>query len=181
MQVFIAQQAAQQQTLAITLPKEKLRTISFAKCSQSTILFWSLLHEQYTDAEKAVIIQQGHLIQLTDDVFDLWFDIQEGIQTLATNTHSVVELENDFYHEWNQLKKAVAALPIAQRYKTQFLSLQRFFFSRALVALEQLKKLELPNKKFMPANFTRRQLVCDMEKWSNRIKWVKYFAGKNYK
>ena len=179
--VFIAQKEAQQQVLPIKFGREELRKISFAKCSESTILFWSLLNDNFTTAEKEVVIHVGNLIQFTDDVFDLWFDLQDGTQTLATNAVSILELKNDNLKEWNILKTAVKQLPIANLYKNRFLALQWFFFSRTFVALEQLQELEIENKKFAPEKFTRQQLVCDMEKWSNRIKWVKYFVDKNYK
>ena len=114
-------------------------------------------------------------IQSTDDIFDLWFDLQDVTQTLATNATSIIALENDFKTEWQKLQNAVNQLPVADLHKQKFLTLQWFFFSRTFVAMEQLKKLTPNNEAFISKNFSRKQLVCDMEKWNNNIKWVKYF------
>ena len=177
--IFNAQKAALAQVSNKNISWDELKQISLAKCSASAVLFWSLLKDDDTSAEKMVVRQVGNLIQYTDDVFDLWFDLQEGTQTVATNAKSIVLLENDFKAEWKKLLVAVGQLPINHFNQQKFIKLQWFFFSRTFVALEQLKKLPFAHDDFNPLSFTRQQLVCDMEKWRNRIKWVRYFSGGN--
>ena len=173
--IFKAQKEALKQVSSNEIEFSELKKISFAKCSASAILFWSLLKNDFTEQEKTLVMQVGNLIQYTDDIFDLWFDLQDVTQTLATNATSIIALENDFKTEWQKLQNAVNQLPVADLHKQKFLTLQWFFFSRTFVAMEQLKKLTPNNEAFISKNFSRKQLVCDMEKWNNNIKWVKYF------
>ena len=176
--IFIAQKTALKQTSKEKLNDPELKKISFAKCSQSAILFWSLLNEDSTEAEKDLVLQVGNLIQYTDDIFDLWFDLKDGTQTLATNATSFIQLENDFNMELENLKSALERLPVVDFYKEKFWKWQWFFFSRTFVETKKLIELEHTNQDINLENFSRQQLVCDMEKWSNIWRWAQNFNLK---
>ncbi len=178
--IFLSQKSGLEQVTNPSLSFEEIKEISFAKSSQSALLFWSLLKSNFTVAEQELVIQCGRLIQFTDDVYDVWFDLQDGTRTVATNCTSVSELEALFFKEWNLLVKKCDALNLPSTNRTRFLTLQWFFYSRALVAFAQLKKLQPEGHLFQPENFSRQQLVCDMEKWSNRFSWIRFFSSKNF-
>jgi hypothetical protein len=68
------------------------------------------------------------------------------------------------------------ALSIHKNKKNDFLQLQNLLLSVGNVAIEQLENLPTNSDYFLPSNYTRKQLVCDMELWSNRKKWFYYFS-----
>jgi len=175
--IFKAQQAALQQQQPERLPVEQLQVLTYDKGGFSALLFWQIIKEHYTPAEFKLIYHSGALLQLTDDVFDVWFDMQDHTQTLATNAASVAYLAAFYKEELNQLKTYALASGASSKQVKDFLRIQYFFFSRTFVALEQLQGLEGAAKgPFMPQNFTRKQLVCDMALWRNNYRWVQVNA-----
>jgi hypothetical protein len=113
-------------------------------------------------------------------VYDIWFDLQDGTNTVGTNCSSVYDLEALFFYEWNLLEQYCGQLMLPAKSRSRFLTLQWFFYSRSLVAFEQLKNLQGSASVFRPQQFTRKQLVCDMEQWDNRLRWISYFASKRF-
>ena len=61
-----------------------LAGITAEKGGYSVLLFRRVLAHPLSIAEQAALHQFGYLIQLCDDIFDLWHDRQAGIRTLAT-------------------------------------------------------------------------------------------------
>lgn len=63
---------------------DELISITAEKGGQSVLLFRSLLNQAAGEGEIAALRQFGALIQLCDDIFDLWHDRRDGISTLPT-------------------------------------------------------------------------------------------------
>jgi hypothetical protein len=82
-------------------------------------------------------------------------------------------LEQHYLLEWEKLKQLCQSLP--EKNRKRFLDFQWFFFSRTLVALEQLKNTTTNH--FEIKNHSRNDLVCDMAKVRNFHRWVKAFSN----
>ena len=64
--------------------KERLAFLTAEKGGCSVLLFRRLLSHPMSAEEHAAWYEFGYLIQLCDDIFDLWHDRQAGTTTLAT-------------------------------------------------------------------------------------------------
>ena len=156
-------------------PESDINSIFIAsmdKCEKSCLLFGEILNLLDHAQAKLIILQCGLLIQFTDDIFDMWMDYHNGINTIATKSKNIIELEQHYLIEWDKLKNLCQAIPEINR--NRFLDFQWFFFSRTLVALKQLKSIN-NNLPFDIKNYNRNELVCDMAKLQNFDQWVKAF------
>ncbi len=111
-QVFNVETAGRQmddQTLSL----HDLAGITAEKGGYSVLLFRRVLAHPLTTAEQAALYQFGYLIQLCDDIFDLWHDRQAGVCTLATTLgeqQQVEELHALFEHQVGVVRTAFRQL-----------------------------------------------------------------------
>jgi hypothetical protein len=168
------------QQITMPLQYHEIKEISFAKCSQSTLLFWFLMNDNATIEQLEVVERLGRLIQFSDDVLDMWFDLQTKTKTVATNCITITQLKNDWMQEWQLFEAAVNKLSIIKKNKTTFIQLQYFLLSVTEIAFMQLENLPHATTHFVVSNFNRKQLVCDMELGKNRWRWLKNFTSKKY-
>ncbi len=171
-QVYTAQQQAVKIQSNPNSDTNSIFIASMDKCEKSCLLFGEILNLLDVAQAKLIILQCGLLIQFTDDIFDMWMDEQSGIHTVATKATSIVALEQHYLLEWDKLKQLCQSLP--EKNRKRFLDFQWFFFSRTLVALEQLKNIKTTSR-FEIKNHSRNELVCDMAKLRNFHRWVKAF------
>ncbi|MEY4875309.1 MAG: hypothetical protein RL708_458 [Bacteroidota bacterium] len=155
---------------------DELKNICFNKGAASTLSYWFLIHSENDGAKNKVVEQMGKLYQFLDDILDIWFDNNDQHFTVATNCKSISKLKLDWQKELQLLNNYTLALSIHKNKKNDFLQLQNLLLSVGNVAIEQLENLPTNSDYFLPSNYTRKQLVCDMELWSNRKKWFYYFS-----
>ncbi|MFN0203577.1 MAG: class 1 isoprenoid biosynthesis enzyme [Bacteroidia bacterium] len=173
--VFAAQLASKQQQQG-NLSYEEIRKITYDKGGYSTLLFKSVMAHEPIQGEHEAIYHFGGLVQLVDDIFDVYEDTKNGIQTLATKEKSIQKVTQDFEADVMTLCKMFQALSLRPAAVRQFLHLQLFFLTRTFVCLEQFEKLQAAaGGIFEPKNYPRKALICDMETWENLRKWGSYF------
>jgi hypothetical protein len=176
---LISVQSSGNESINATTNYQELKTICCNKGAASTLSYWLLIQNENIDLSKNDVVKQsGKLFQMLDDILDIWFDWQDKNYTLATNCVAINQLKTDWEIELLELKKLVNALTISHSSKREYLQMQYFLLSVGDVALEQLIKLDGAELNFNPDNYTRKQLVCDMELWQNRWKWFRYFSNK---
>lgn len=176
--VFDAQTEAKKQEIG-GLSKEEVKKITYDKGGYSTLLFLAVMDDFQAgkSAEEQAIYHFGGLVQMIDDVFDIYEDAQMGLQTLATMERDMADLRQDFELDLLKMGELFYALPLPKENIRRFLDLQLFFFTRGCVCMEQLVELQYSAKTFFFAkNYSRKELICDMEKGKNILKWMRYFA-----
>lgn len=156
------------------VPFATIKKNNHDKGGYTTLLFWLILDEEESKAWNTLIFQAGIMIQLSDDIFDIWFDFQNGAKTSATNCNSVDELYQEYRNELNKLIQYVNQADTSLKNKRRFLSLFFLFLSRVEVAVQQLQTLPV-SKPFNPQIYTRKELVCDMALLKNNMKWLNYY------
>lgn len=160
-----------------TIDDIRLIDITKGKGGYSLLLYFeAILDKNYPKAEADAVFQLGYLIQLTNDIFDVYKDRNAGITTLATKASDMHQLKV-FYN--NEVKKNVAqfeALPYKKRNIDSFIIQYMLIVSRGWVALEQLCALQTAeiDNRFQLHKYSRKQLVCDMELWKNIRKSLLY-------
>lgn len=113
----------------------------------------------------------GAVIQLSNDVFDLYKDLQEGIYTYANRATSYQTIKVVYDQEVKALRKSIEAMPIPYFKKLRFSILLSLIPALGYVALDNLQRLQgaapqLPELR----NVARRTLIVDMEKPKNMLR-----------
>ncbi len=151
-------------------------SITKEKGGQANLLIGYLLDGKFSDLENKFIYQTGVLGQLMDDIYDIYEDLQQNINTAITKANSIEEMEAFFTEECRIMNSLVRQMPIPKKTQNKLIRYTTFIPACAFIALEQFKKVE---KEFggPPASWKtlpRKLLIVDMEKISNDIKMVKY-------
>jgi len=158
------------------LSEEKIKELTFLKGGHSFLFYRLCLDNTLVKEEKEMIYQLGGLMQMGNDIFDVWEDVHQNIQTLATKTTSINLLRNSFSTE---LEKTISLLsrcnyPIKQL--QDFTRIILFGLSRVYVCLDQYMALQhSTTSTFQPEKYSRKQLICDMELFKNKKAAIKYY------
>lgn len=179
--VYHAQVLSKQQAQP-GLSQEQIQEVTWLKGGASVLFYRSVLNPAPEKKEEDLLFALGALMQLSNDIFDVYKDYHGGIHTLvttATNIDAVRQLftglMQDAYRQAYQsgfkksnVKKFIDIISIG-------------IFSRCFVCLDQLEKTEAKNNnRFMPGNCSRKELICDMDTASGKWNSLKYhirFAG----
>lgn len=162
-----AQTASIRQLKKDSLHWGELQQITFDKGGYATLLYRSILENEIEIKEENAIYQLGATLQLVNDAFDVYKDHQQGLQTLITNTTDINIPAGIFEEQVNTCILAIHDLPYAKNHIERMLWKIKVMLSRGFVCFEQLKALPGASTEFSPENYSRTQLICDMERMKN--------------
>jgi len=117
----------------------------------------------------------GGLIQLTNDLYDIYKDIQEGIITLAVRAKQYEGIYRLYHQHAQALNDSIRKLPVKNLRKNDLSIILNVVSAFGYIALDNLGRLQ-GNNPSLPAfeSLARKELIIDMEKNSNRFKLLKY-------
>jgi hypothetical protein len=168
--------SARQMDPAVT--EDELLQITLEKGAWSHIFFHYLLDEIPSADTIAVIDKMGGMLQMSNDIFDVYKDYQDGIKTIPNTSKDYLALETYYMKECKQFCVMARALPYPKKDIEFFITFIAFVMARGIVALRMLQKLqEKSGGGTLPiGKLERKQLICDMEKPVNAIKtaWHTY-------
>lgn len=176
--VIESQKRSSMQESGQALDKETLLQLTADKGGYATLLYRQLLSNPMLTGEADAIYAMGHMLQYVNDLFGLWHDSQKQRQTLVTIDPEPERLRVTFLKHYNDVVDKFLALNYKPSKIHQFLRLMTLVASRAMVCVENYRNLKGANPTFEVSDFTRQQLVCDMEKprnmraniiWSQRL------------
>lgn len=172
--LFDAQIASQQQHQS-ALPDETIQQITFMKGGYAVLLCRHYLDIQASEAEEECWYRIGSIIQLTNDLYDIYKDLQDEIATLPNRMTNAYTFEQFFAAQVTQLKAYIAALPCSQSRKQTFSICLAGICAFGFVAIEQLKQLQGNALQLPPLKqLERKLLIVDMEKKINRKRWFRF-------
>jgi NAD-dependent DNA ligase len=123
----------------------------------------------------------GSLLQQVNDIFDVWKDLQSGISTFVTTANDIYTLKADFELQMKKVQQLLSNLSYKTKHKRACFFQFMILIGMGIVALNQYIALQNKNNGiFEAANFTRKQLVCDMQKKSNLLKLMKVCLSYNF-
>ena len=174
-EVYEAQVLSKKQTSQI-ITEAEITAITLLKGGTSLLFYRSVFLPAITDKEKKLQYELGGIMQLCNDIFDVYKDYKGGIHTLMTTTKKTDEVRQLF----KQLLQEGYALAYKTGYPAQ--NVYRFLqiisigiFSRCFVCLNHLEKAEsVSDGIFTPSVYIRQQLICDMDKIGAVLQSVKY-------
>ncbi|NME72309.1 hypothetical protein [Flammeovirga aprica] len=170
-QVLQVQEDSKKQFQQGLQSREELLDLTIRKGGESFLYYVRLYIENITPQDEKFFYLLGGITQFGNDIFDLYEDIQENVDTLLTTTTSITEVKEIFLNlikEVFQLSQHVSFNKIDTF--LEFYSIG--VFNRCIVCLEQYESLQenTPSNLFQPKNNTRKELICDMEKPSNLLR-----------
>lgn len=156
--------------------REILKIIEYEKGSTSTLMCRCLINSDLIKNEAEMIAQLGFLTQFLNDIFDVYKDREQQIFTLANIATQVEILVEELDDMLEKIVEKIQQLNYENRQKKQFLVQLLAISALGYVCLNQYQKLQ-KNGEFLVQNYTREQLICDMEKPRNILKYLKFALG----
>lgn len=171
-----------------------LLNITAEKGGNSVLLFRRVLTNPLSATEQEALFQFGYLVQLCDDIFDLWHDRQAGTLTPAVffvERNDVAGLQQVFENQVDMVRRALAPSPPGFSKggrRTFFRALSKssgrttpsppaggpggavvhYLVSITRVCLRYYEDLQKKHGT-LPLD-DRKQMVVDMEQWKNRVR-----------
>jgi hypothetical protein len=174
-QTLLTQDESLKQVGNAILGDDELAVITRNKGGASLLLYRIVLGDTLKIGEKEAIYALGDLVQLTNDLFDIYKDLQDKQQTLYTNTTDFKKAYAAYRMSYNEVNTRFCALDYDKKTIKQFLYRVSTIVSRAMVCFDQLLLTQSAKGGVLNmADWTRKELICDMEKPSNILKSLKY-------
>lgn len=165
----------------VSITDEKLKSITHRKGGYSVLMCRYYLDIDASDAEERCWYLLGTLIQLSNDLYDIYKDLKEGIQTLPGRVRDYREAALFFNEQADALKKQISLLHFSGNRKKEFSFFMASVYVLGFMAIENLQRLQGKNGT-LPAlsSLPRKELIIDMEKTGNRLRWLQllYQHGK---
>jgi hypothetical protein len=154
---------------------EALLSITTRKGGYCLLMCRHYLDTPYLPEADATWYALGGVIQLTNDLYDIYKDMQEGIITLAIRAKQYEAIYALYHKHAEALNESIRKLPVRNSRKTDLSIILNVIASFGYVALDNLKRLQA-NNSILPAFDTlpRKELIIDMEKNSNRFKLLRF-------
>jgi len=182
--LFRAQVDSAKQSGTALIAEEALLRITLEKGGYAVLLCASYLLHDASEAERSCWYRIGGIIQLTNDLFDIWKDLQDNVQTLPNRVHNAYAFHSFFTGLVEEMVTIITGLPMPEKRKRAFLLNMMAICSFGDMAIRQLCAIqgqlpELPDLRSLP----RKALIVDMEKPGNiwhcmRFTWQKCRDGE---
>jgi len=174
--VFEAQVMSKKQKNADITP-EAIRSITWLKGGVSLLFYRSVLDGEVTKSEERMLYTLGSIMQLENDIFDVFKDRQQKISTLVTTERSIANLRKTYLGLIKETFVLLGQTEFKPKNKRSFMRFICTIIFRGLVCLDCLEKNEKrSNGLFSVNDYTRKQLICDMEKFKNQVHMIRYLA-----
>lgn len=156
------------------ITNEEIEKITLEKGGNAVLLTSFYLDTVASKHEQEVWYKLGNVIQFVNDLFDIYRDLQNGLQTIPNRLTSIHQFKNYYLQLVNQVTNAIEKIEVKKSRKIVLKISAMGICALGIIAIEQLEKLQgkkdsLPNFKTLQ----RKDLIVDMEKMKNLFKWIK--------
>ncbi len=174
LQVFKSQKKSKDQQNFGNSP-QAIHDITYGKGGASFIFYRLCLNNSIEEKEGKLLKHLGGLMQLGNDIFDVWEDYYSQTKTAATLCSDIPELRKKFKNEMHLTFKLARETDFPKNRVEGFLQNTALALSRVLVCLDQFEKLQKnTGNQFSVEKYSREELICDMQKAKNQLKAIKY-------
>jgi hypothetical protein len=145
------------------------------KNGHTSLMFATLVDEDWDDKELRFIYQSAIVGQLTNDSFDMYFDTHNGIHTYFNTAPTIADVRKFFIDECTKLHAMVMACNTSYKNKLNTIRRMSILHAFTLTALDQFQQTEDKYGKGVNwETLPRKDLVVDMALNKNRFKTVRY-------
>lgn len=165
------------------ISKDEMRRITYTKGAVSVIIYHQCLDDVADEQMLEVLFLIGSLYQLGNDIFDLYKDVRDKIYTLVNTCDDYNLFKKDFIERLRLQNQKIYALPYSKKDKEDFCIVMNTINARSLVAIDRFIETQKKyNGKVNWQELDRKEMIVDMEKPKNILKWMKYiFALPTWK
>lgn len=173
--VLEAQLTSGPQLMKGGLSPEQLDRITREKGGQAVLLGQHTIVGGQPELREAAYAL-GAVAQYVNDLFDVWKDREAGVQTLFSSTKKHFEFGcRQFEYAAAELRQQIGSLPFPAGNKMRTQLLVSLFIALGYTALRRLQSGASKIDNDLPFDrLSRRDLICDMALWRNRMMWVRY-------
>lgn len=152
------------------ISEEELMQITYNKSYYSILLFCSVLKHYPDEAMQKLLYPISGLMQLINDLFDVWKDGQNGLYTIPNHYPDYHKIEKLFLTEVASINEQISVLPYAQQTKSNYLIRIHALHAMGWMSLQQLKTV---TGQRALSDLGRKELVCDLDNFGQKIKWIR--------
>ncbi len=158
------------------ISNEEMERITYEKGASSVIIYHQSLDIIADKDMQEVLYLVGSLYQMGNDIFDLYKDVQDNIYTLINTCEDYISFKQKFLHLVSLQNNKIMAFPYNERNKKEFCIIMNTINARSIVALDYFIKLQKKKglKKINWWQMLRKDMIVDMEKPANFLKWFYY-------
>ena len=162
------------------IERDEIARITLLKGGISVLFYRSIFSEYMSEEEKMMLYKLGGVMQLENDIFDVYKDYKDGIRTLVTIEKSIDNLRKTYVSLAEEIATLTREINYPVNNKKMFLRIVCLVICRGFVCLDMLENNERStNNTFSLANYERRDLICDMENPINFLKTINYYSKYN--
>ncbi|SFV33794.1 hypothetical protein [Thermoflavifilum thermophilum] len=165
------------------LPPSTVLDITFRKGGYAVQLSSYYLDDKVPEIERKIWYQLGVLIQLTNDLYDVWKDASQQIRSSVLAVQDMHQFVRIFHQQVETLWELIKQHPARKSAKQNFLLHIAGTLSFGYIAMDQLTRLQ-GDQNYLPAydSAHRKDWIIDMEKVENLKLWLKttrklYYQG----
>jgi hypothetical protein len=157
------------------ISEEELYKITYNKSYYAVLLYCAVLDHYPNKEILELLYPVAGLLQLTNDAFDVWKDVQNGVYTLPNLYRNFGQLQQHFLAEITQINHALSRLPYPTKSRQDFAITIHSLPAMGWMALEHLQKVMAGISSFAELRALNRQtLVCDLDSIPQQIKWLQH-------
>lgn len=172
-EVFTWQKASLRQ-MCEDITEEELYRITYQKSYHSVLLFCTVLDHYPADDIVEMLYPVAGLMQLTNDAFDVYKDVNNGVYTLPNHYRNFDKLQQQFLGDVAAFNRMLRKLPFPRSAKGSYSITIHALHAMGWMALAQLKENTNGVRSMAElAALGRKALVCDMDNLRQKMRWVK--------
>lgn len=157
-----------------SITNNEIEKITLEKGGCAVLLTSFYLDTTASEQEQKVWYTLGNVVQYVNDLFDIYRDLQNGLQTIPNRLTDIHAFKTYYLNLVSNVKNAIDCINVIKSRKIVLKISAMGICALGIIAIEQLEKIQgnseqLPDLKLLP----RKDLIVDMEKISNLLKWVK--------
>jgi hypothetical protein len=152
---------------------EELYQITYNKSYYAVLLYCAVLNDFPNEEIRGMLYPIAGLMQLTNDAFDVYKDVNNGVYTLPILYRDFEKQQQHFMAEVARINNALWQLPSTKKAKRKFAITIHSLHAMGWMALEQLKQVTtgIPTVADL-RTLSRKALVCDMDSLKQIRKWL---------
>jgi hypothetical protein len=157
-----------------TIKEEELFQITYNKSYYAVLLFCAVLDHYPNEETRRMLYPIAGLMQLTNDAFDVYKDVHNGVYTLPNLFRNFGQLQQHFMTEVASINYKLGQMPYPAQRKQVYAITIHSLHAMGWMALEQLKEVTANISTFSElSQLSRKSLVCDMDSMTQKRKWLK--------
>ena len=154
---------------------ERILSITERKGGYSLLMCRHYIQMSAYDVIDNCWYQLGGMIQMTNDLYDIYKDTMAGIHTFANTQNEFEKIRDQYVSQVHKYKLGIEKLAYDDSKKLIFQIKLSLIPALGFVALDNLKQLQGKAKNLKPfKDYARKDLIVDMEKVKNIIKLIKF-------